>query len=672
MKASDLPLLFSVSRPTIHADGRRAVVAASRPDLDSDSYAGQLWSVPLDGGAARRITRGKNDSRPRFSPDGRLLAFVRSGDGPGQLYLIPADGGEPVQLTDTELGVGSYRWSPDSRQIAFTTRVPEVGRYGSITGLGSDAEPPRHITTFRYQANGLGYTVDRRSHIFLIAVPDVDAEPHYALAPSAENPSPESLPTVPNARQLTSGDFDHDSLAFAPDGATLAFVSARHPSRDLDLRTDIFTLALMTDDAEPQAATAGERNFDVQSMTWAADGALYFVGTDLGDTALDFLGKGGQLYVIAAPGEEPRLLTDPATIDLLQEDDEPTIAADDVIVQNRRHGRVELLRISRDGTLTALATGDVEIGSHDACGETVVVGFTSGGTTGELGIIENGGVRALTDFSAPLRASGLIEPIELTIQGRDGYPVHGWVLTPAGDGPHPVLLNIHGGPFAQYSVSLFDEVQVYADAGYAVVMCNPRGAAGYGEAHARAIRRKLGTVDLDDVIDFLDGALAHDPSLDASRVGIMGGSYGGYLTAWAIAHDHRFAGAIVERGFLDPEGFIGTSDIGSFFSDEYAGTDPALITSQSPQAVVDQVTTPTLVIHSANDLRCPLGQGERYYAALKRNGVHTELLVFPGENHELSRTGRPRHRLQRFEAILAWWGTYLPVGASAASRGVDS
>jgi dipeptidyl aminopeptidase/acylaminoacyl peptidase len=193
-----------------------------------------------------------------------------------------------------------------------------------------------------------------------------------------------------------------------------------------------------------------------------------------------------------------------------------------------------------------------------------------------------------------------------------------------------------------------------------VVMCNPRGSAGYGEAHGRAIRQRMGTVDFTDVIDFLDGALARHPMLDGARVGVMGGSYGGYLAAWTIANDHRFAGAIVERGYLDPETFVGTSDIGSFFSDGYTGTDAQRMQEQSPQALVGQVITPTLVIHSEDDLRCPLSQGERFYAALKRNGVETELLIFPGENHELSRSGRPRHRVQRFEAVLDWWARYLP------------
>jgi dipeptidyl aminopeptidase/acylaminoacyl peptidase len=177
----------------------------------------------------------------------------------------------------------------------------------------------------------------------------------------------------------------------------------------------------------------------------------------------------------------------------------------------------------------------------------------------------------------------------------------------------------------------------------------------------------MGTVDMHDVLDFLDGALDAHQALDRDRVGIMGGSYGGYLTAWILAHESRFAAGIVERGFLDPEFFAGTSDIGSYFGQEYVGTDPELVRSQSPQAVVDRVTSPTMVLHSADDLRCPLSQAERYFWALKANGVDTELVVFPGENHELSRSGRPRHRLQRFDAILDWWARHLPVGAQPTS-----
>jgi dipeptidyl aminopeptidase/acylaminoacyl peptidase len=218
---------------------------------------------------------------------------------------------------------------------------------------------------------------------------------------------------------------------------------------------------------------------------------------------------------------------------------------------------------------------------------------------------------------------------------------------------------IHGGPYTQYGVHLFDETQVYVDAGYAVVYCNPRGASGYGQAHGRAIREGFGGLDMADVLDFLDGALANFDDLDGDRLGILGGSYGGYLTAWTIAHDHRFKAAIVERGYLDPSAFIGSSDIGTTFPQQYNGTDRELQRRQSPQEVAHLVTTPTFVIHSELDLRCPLAQAETYYATLKMQGVDAELLIFPGENHELSRAGRPRHRVQRFDAILDWFGRHL-------------
>ncbi len=240
--------------------------------------------------------------------------------------------------------------------------------------------------------------------------------------------------------------------------------------------------------------------------------------------------------------------------------------------------------------------------------------------------------------------------------------MHGWVAVPEGEGPFPVVLQIHGGPYAAYGVHLFDETQVLVDAGYAVLYANPRGSAGYGRAHGRSIRGCMGTLDFADVMDFFDAVVADDPRLDGDRAGVMGGSYGGYLTAWIIAHDHRFAGAIVERGFLDPAAFPGSSDIGSFFGQEYVGTDPARIAAQSPMAVVDRVRTPTLVLHSERDLRCPLDQATRSYAALKSGGVEAEMLIFPGEDHELTRAGRPQHRVQRFDAVLEWWSRHLPVG----------
>ncbi|TFD67832.1 alpha/beta hydrolase family protein [Cryobacterium ruanii] len=690
MKPADLLLLGSVSRPTIHPDGSRAVFARARADFAADDYVGQLWTVALVGEPApRRVTRGFRDSAPRFSPDGSLIGFLRTqAGGTAQLYVVDAAGGEPVAMTDATLGVTDFRWHPSGNRIAFLARVPALGRYGTAAGLSAESEPARRILTLRYRSNGVGYTTDRRVHVFLVAVPNVWDEPMPTPAPSISDvkrtESGADAAGLAVARPLTDGDFDHSGLAFSPDGSRLLTVSARHAGRDGDLRSEIIEVDLeKIDDIDGAEAVrlvrtivGSKQNLGIAGLACADDGTLWLLATDLGMTGRDFVGRVTALYrSTLLDGSAPIRVTDPKQDDRDGVDLDATggitpLPDGSVLVLRGSRGRVELLRVHGQGEVEVVDCGAAVVTAVAARETTAVVAVQSAGTSGDLVLVrfdrqdtgpQDAGPQHLTDFSVALRATGLVTGIELIVTGRDGYPVHGWVHTPPGPGPHPVLLTIHGGPFAQYTGALLDETQVYVDAGYAVVLCNPRGSSGYGQAHGRAIRQRMGTLDLADVLDFLDGALRADPVLDSERIGIMGGSYGGYLTAWTIAHDHRFAAAIVERGFLDPEGFVGTSDIGDFFGDEYAGTDADLLRSQSPQFLVGEVVTPTLVLHSEQDFRCPLAQGERYYAALKRGGVPTELVIFPGENHELSRTGRPRHRVQRFEIILDWWDRFLPV-----------
>ncbi len=658
MKPADLDLLVGVSTPTVHPGGGRAVVSIAHPSQSADATVGQLWTIPLSGHAAPKLlTRGFRDTQPRFSPDGRLLAFLRAEPKrPPQLFVVDAAGGEPVAVADRTLGVTEFAWSPDGRTLAFVSREPEQGRYGTVEGIDPNGEPARRIDTLKYQANGLGYTIDRHAHVFVVAAPDVWSAPTPAPVPLPDGSS-DPAPAVAEPRQLTDGPYDDGSLSFSPDGSRIAFVSARHASRDVDLRSNVFTVPV--EGGEVRDLTGPHGSYSVVDAQYANNGVLFFTAQDVGETGRDFVGRNTALYVIDAEGDAPRILTDPETVDFT----ESVIAAyrdDAVLVHDRRRGALVLTEVDAAGETRTLTDEQTVVGGAGVAGDSIVVNFADARTTGDVALVDGEGLHRLTDLAAPLRAKGVIAPQELTVTGRDGYPIHGWVLVPEGEGPHPVLLTIHGGPFAAYTGALFDEAQVYAAAGYAVVMCNPRGSAGYGREHGRVIRQKMGTVDLNDVLDFLDGSIEQVAGLDGDRVGIMGGSYGGYLTAWTIAHDHRFAAAIVERGFLDPDAFVGTSDIGSFFGDEYTGTDPELMRSQSPQAVVDQVRTPTLVVHSSADLRCPLGQAERYYAALKRRGVETELVIFPGEDHELSRSGRPRHRRERFDIILNWWARHLP------------
>lgn len=667
MLPADIDALVAAERPSVAPDGSFGVFAARRPSLRGDRYVGRLHRVDLATRTVRALTRGIDDRAPRVSPDGALVAFLRGDDrGRPQVWVVEAAGGEPMMLTDRPLGVREYAWSPDSRTLAVTAPVPEAGRYGQIEGLDAAAEPPRLVTGVRWHANGAGYVLDRPVQLFLVDVPALDAEPAIAPAPGlpggAGVPGEDDPERAPGAawaaaRQLTAGDRSVGSPAFTADGTGVLVVTDEIERDRRDLRSALVRVPVQGgDEVAVLGAGAG---LSIDEVAVAPDGAIYLLASAAGESGIDFVAPGVALWRVDASGPVP--LTDPETDDLGEVGSHLGFGGEDVLVQRRARGRVELLRIAPDGAVRVLR-GDADVMGHGASadGTRILAAIATETRSGEIELWAAGEWTRVTDL-APELAERVVVPRELEITGRDAYPVHGWVATPEGEGPFPVILQIHGGPYAQYGIHLFDETQVLVRAGYAVVYANPRGSAGYGRAHGRSIRQRMGTLDFDDVTDFLDGAIAADPRLDGARVGIMGGSYGGYLTAWAIAHEHRFAGAIVERGFLDPASFAGTSDIGSFFGDEYVGTDPAVIAAQSPMAVVDRVRTPTLVMHSELDYRCPLEQATRYYSALKRQGVETEMLIFPGEDHDLTRAGRPRHRAQRFEAVLSWWRRHLPI-----------
>jgi len=648
MRAADIGALRSVSRPTMHPDGTRVVVSVTRPDLEADATVGQLFNVPLDGSGSRRVTRGFRDTSPQFSPDGLALAFLRSLPGsPPQLYIVAAGGGEPIQLTDQKLGVSDIRWSPDSKYVAYCARVAEKGRYGSVDGLAASAEPARRITGVRYKANGLGYTNDRRSHVFSVVRPPLHSEPLYPHAPGVTG-AVDPVALVPSSTQLTDGDFDHSAPRFI--GDKVAFISARHDTRGGDLLAQLWLLDGVGT-AQPLVAPV----LSIEDFEVSAAGEVYFIAQDMGESGVDFVARNGAVYRLVA-GQAERL-TDPETMDATGT--QLSLVGERVFVGNRARGRVQLVEVLGVDDVRTLTSGDIEVEGQAASANHLTVCYASPQTSGDVALVSGSELTSLTDFSAALRATAILTPTEQSITGRDGYPIHGWVLTPPGEGPHPTLLMIHGGPYSSYSVRVLDEAQVCADAGYAVVYCNPRGSASYGQAHGRSIQGSMGLLDHNDVLDFLDGALARNPALDSERLGILGGSYGGYLTAWTIAHDNRFGAAIVERGYLDPSAFVGSSDIGWFFPQGYNGYSVELLAAQSPQGVAHQVSTPTLVIHSEDDLRCPLSQAETYYASLKLGGVDAEMLIFPGEDHELSRSGRPRHRVERFDAILEWFERHL-------------
>lgn len=674
MQPHDLELFRQPGAPAPHPNGTWAAIAISRPDLTADAYHSQLWHLDTESGALKPLTSGAKDTAPAISPDGEWLAFLRATDKTPQVYLAPVNehglAAEPRRVTDHPLGAqGPLRF--DGHRLAYLAPVPEEGRYGTDPDVGPGKEPPRHITNFTYRTDGRGFYLDRPTHVFTIDVTNAALDPlASAPEPKAEKPALGGTGITPE--QLTYGSDGFSSPTWF-DGDLLAL----RANRDA-LHSDLVRISPAGETATvelPHLETEGA------SGTWtvhalAADPGdprkLWMLLADYGPDRMDFIGRMGALASARLSGaaiEQLTIHSDPRTSSLSADVFEA--ASDGVYVARENRGTVELARFDGE-TLTTAFEGTVAVsaGAALAGGGALIVAATST-SPGEVFRIDDG-ARQLTDLSRRLLAEvEFFEPEDVVIHGPDGYPVHGWVTTPSGPGPHPVLLLIHGGPHAAYTPTFFDEVQVYTRAGYAVVFCNPRGSSSYGQDHGRAITGVWGTLDSQDIMAFLDGVLASRADLDAGRVGVLGGSYGGYMTAWLTTRSGRWAGAIVERGFLDAFSFEGSSDIGWFFGRRYLGEDPEVVAAQNPMSHIDEVQTPTLVIHSEEDWRCPIEQGQRWFVGLKRRGVHAEFLVFSGEGHELSRSGTPKHRVARFEHILKWWATHLPTAANPAEPAAE-
>lgn len=639
MKPTDIAHLVTLGPPSLSPDGQRVVVSASRPDLDENTYRSALWLAPTDGSSgARRLTHGTRDSEPRFSPDGRWIAFLRAeGEGKPQLQVLPADGGDARALTDLPAGAGSPVWSPDSRSLAFTARVPESGRYGQDEKVPADKEAPRRITGLQYRLDGVGFVLDRRSHVFVLDLADLDSD------------------TKPEARQITHGDYEDTDLVWSPDGTQLAFVSARHADHELDRCTDVFLVRPDGTDLRP----ATDSSLWLSAPAFGADSStLVAAGVDPVNDGTGWIGRNGGLWRIdvAAEPVRPARLTDDEAVHVTGErivlDGERAL----VTIENR--GGIDLIAVPLDGSAPkTISSGRRQIGGFDLAAGVTVVSYADATTNGELARLDPAGPVPLTDFGREIR-DVLVPLTEVTATAPDGYPVHGLLAVPPGDGPHPVLLMIHGGPFAQYGWMLLDEAQVYAAAGYAVVYGNPRGSSGYGQAHGRYILNDVGDRQTPDLIALLDAVLAR-PDLDSSRVGVLGGSHGGYMTSWLIGHSDRFRAAVSERAVNVIDSFEGSSDIGWDFADNLYGRDPEERRRQSPLTYADAINTPLLIVHSEHDWRCPVEQAQRMYVALRKRKATVEMLLFPGEGHELSRTGLPSHRVARFDAILDWFERHL-------------
>ncbi len=634
MRPSQLGDYRVPSDPQMHPDGQRSVFVVTQMDLEADAYLRQIWQS--DDAGTRPLTQSQTDSSPRWSPDGASIAYLTEDDDEvAQLATLGAAGEDPRVLTSFGASVSELAWSPDGRTIAIVVSEYVDGH----TDKNERKRAPRRINAPAFRFDNKSWVYNKRKHLWLV---DVDSG---------------------EVRQLTSGGHSEAGPAWSPDGSTITYRSSIHDRHWINSLNQVCTVSVDSGAIEV-VSPLGEwdwSGFDV-SGTLLALGSI----SDKKSLLLP------QFHRVEGGGALTALTSTDYHID---SPDRAGASGGPLPLPNggltfiaEDRGTWRVFSLALDGRIDPIASGNRAVtGWHSGPDASTAV-FTSTSSTqpGEVYRFASGDEVRITTLNDDFcGAAALVEPTEFTFES-DGVEIQGWVYLPPGQSDVPLLLSIHGGPATQYGWGFFDEFQVYAGAGYGVVAINPRGSSGYGYEHVRAVVGRWGDPVPPDFADLTAApyeAAKRFPRLDLDRMGVMGGSYGGVATVMVSSLDQRYRSAVAERGVYNWVSFAGTSDI-PHFVEMYVNAamphDVDAIWKASSLARAHAITTPTLVIHSEDDFRCPLEQGQQLFTLLYTAGIETELLLFPpGEGHELSRSGDPKHRVERFDAILAWHEQHL-------------
>lgn len=657
--AEDLYDLELISDCQISPDGRHVVFSVQRVDRETEKKYANLWVVPTDGGPARQFTYGDQvDSQPRWSPDGTAIAFLstRRDEKQAQIFLIPFGGGEARPLTDLKGQFGAFQWSPDGKRFvcAFRKKDQEDVEREEDKRKKELGIVARHITRVHYKFDGVGFLPKERWHIWTIDAQTGEGE------------------------QLTDSEiYDEQEPCWSSDGKSIVFVSNR--SDDPDFNPDAIDLFVMP--AEGGDLRKIETPLGHKALPSLSPDGLWLAYTGREGRGEYWRNQG--LWIVPFAGDGPaQHLTEnyDFSVSSLTLNDlggavmMPPAWSNDgktLYFQVSRHGNTVLKSISLDGgDLQTVIGDDGVVGpfSLDESRTKLAYFHADMKDPGQIWVhdLSSGRSRQLTRFNEDiLEAVDLGEVEEVWFKGAAGNDLQGWILKPPGFDPsrkYPSILEIHGGPLLQYGNLFMHEFYFLAAQGYVVYFCNPRGGQGYGEEHARAIWGNHGTADYDDVMAWVD-FVAQKPYIDTERMGVTGGSYGGFMTNWIIGHTHRFSAAVTQRSISNRTSHYGSSDVNwrreMMFGDEPPWENVENYWRQSPLKYIGNARTPTLVIHSENDMRCPIEQGEQIFVALKRLGVEAEMVRFPDEPHGVSREGRTDRRIVRLNHILRWFDRYL-------------
>jgi len=652
LQLKDIFALEFASDPQISPDAKRVVYVRNAMDIMKDRRRSTLWSVNVDGSEHRPITTGmRNDVSPRWSPDGTRLAYVAKIDGQAVIMCRWLPGEQEAELARLQSAPGELVWAPDGKSLAFSMHVPEkVEPYVKLPEPPKGAEwadPPREIRKVNYRHDGKGYLKDGYHQLFVL---------------SAEGGTP---------RQLTGGAFHHaEAPAWTPDGKYLIFSANRNKDWEYEPKeTELYELNVA--DRVIRQLTK-RRGPDVEPAV-SPDGKLIaYVGLDDRYQGYQVM----QLYVMDRDGKSPHVLKD-----FNRDVHNPRWSSGGGFIQYDDQGVTKIGHVAVDGTL---ATGPENIGgttlgrpyssgSYSVAQNTIAFTITDAQHPADVAVTTWNGAakgkfapqreqpRRLTTLNADLFADRQLGQLEefWFESSHDGRKVEGWILKPPGFDPkqkYPLILEIHGGPFANYGPRFSAEMQLYAAAGYVVLYINPRGSTSYGQEFGNLIHHNYPSEDYDDLMSGVD-ALVKRGYIDSRNLFVTGGSGGGILTAWIIGRTNRFAAAVIAKPVINWYSFVLSADIYPFFARYWFPGPPwehaEHYLKRSPISLVGNVTTPSMIITGEVDHRTPMSESEQYYQALKLRKIDTMLVRIPEASHDTD--VRPSQMIAKIAYVLQWF-----------------
>ncbi len=636
-KPDHLLELSFVSNPVLSPKGNLAITVQTTIEKDAEDipfYQSHIFSQDLRRKTAKQLTRsGIANTQPAFSPNSKQLAYLskQNKDNPVQLYLLPLEGGEPECLTSFKAGVTAFCWHPDGSQIAFLSR----GDYKAETGKARD------ISKLRFKGEGIGLLPEQTQQIYLLELKTKKSE------------------------ALTKQTEEISELEFSPEGEYLYFASGDEAKFAKEWQKTIFRLSLKNQKLKRLLEHAGL----VANLSVSPDGKMLVFNAPC---RWDVFASPTGLYSLSTKGGEAKLLT--AELDAI-----PSIGSDsrygqysnkavwldaeNVVININQNATSSLTKLNlNSGTLEPLYHDKVAISAFTAQGKKLLFTAETPTQPGELFLKDGETLTQLSKVNAKFAKKYDFQmPTEpISLKTDSSHEISYWKLEPQKPRKdHALVIQVHGGPHTNYGYGFMHEFQMLVAAGYTVIYGNPRGGSSFGDDFATTLLGRYGTIDADDVLAIARHTKAHHKKKNAP-IHLTGGSYGGFMTNWLVGQTEEFRSAVTQRSICNWLSFFGTSDIGSWFSPIEVNGNPwdntDLLWQQSPLKHVAKVKTPTLVIHSEEDHRCPIEQGEQFYTALKLLGkVDTKFVRVPAESHELSRSGRPDRRIKRLNEIIGWF-----------------